>query len=74
MLVELQNQVEEDVPAPKRTAAHERLRELQEALAEVPPDLATVAYIKNWFTKNAPALAQTVTELIALSESNQRLQ
>jgi serine/threonine protein kinase len=67
-VAELQSRVEAELPDPKKIAAQERLRELEDALTEVPPDQATIAYIKSWFVKNAPALAQAVTELIALSK------
>lgn len=63
-LLQLKTQVAAEAPADKKTAALERLGELSDALAATPPDLDTLAYVKSWFGKNIPALAETVTALI----------
>jgi len=43
-----------------RTAAVERVDELTEAVMAEKPDLTTMEYVRNWFTKNIPALAGAV--------------
>jgi serine/threonine protein kinase len=52
-----------EAPPGKKEAALERLAELKEALATVPPDQQTIGYIRNWFTKNVPSLAGEVAQL-----------
>jgi serine/threonine protein kinase len=60
----LKADVTAEAPAEKKTAALERLSELSEALTAASPDLDTIAYVKSWFGKNIPALAEAVTALI----------
>lgn len=64
-LRQLKTQVAAEAPADKKTAALERLDELSEALIASPPDLDTLAYVKSWFGKNIPALAEAVIVVIA---------
>ena len=52
-----------EAPPGKKEAALERLAELKEALTATPPDQQTIAYIRNWFTKNVPSLAGEVAQL-----------
>jgi serine/threonine protein kinase len=63
-LRQLKTHVAAEAPAGKKTAALERLDELSEALTATPPDLDTLAYVKSWFGKNLPALAEAVTAVI----------
>ncbi|MCK6624047.1 MAG: protein kinase [Anaerolineae bacterium] len=60
----LKADVTAEAPPEKKAAALERLHELREAFTSDPPDLDTVAYVKSWFGKNIPALAEAVTALI----------
>ncbi len=70
-LAELQRAVEAvkaqivaEAPAEKRAAALERVTELEEAVVAEKPDLTTLQYVRQWFGKNLPKLAGTVTGLI----------
>lgn len=63
-LRQLKTQVAAAAPADKKTAALERLDELSEALTASLPDLDTLAYVKSWFGKNIPPLAEAVTAVI----------
>jgi serine/threonine protein kinase len=63
-LSELRAQVEAQAPLRKKKAALERVDELGDALTATPPDLDTLAYVKNWFGKNISTLAGAVTEVI----------
>ncbi len=63
-LDDLRAQVEILAPVEKKKAALERVDELNDALTVTPPDLATITYVKNWFAKSIPTLAQAVTEVI----------
>ncbi|MCQ3976463.1 MAG: hypothetical protein DPW09_23780 [Anaerolineae bacterium] len=60
----LQADVTAEAPPEKKAAALERLHELREAFTCNPPDLDTLAYVKSWFGKNVPPLAEAVTALI----------
>ncbi len=64
-LFKLKIRVEVEAPAAKKAAALERLAELEETLTAPAPDLETVTYLKNWFAKNIPALAEAINEVIA---------
>ena len=42
----------------------ERVDELEQAITEEKPDLSTMEYVKNWFVRNLPGLAGTVTSVV----------
>ncbi|WP_051022399.1 hypothetical protein [Nocardia pneumoniae] len=44
--------------------ARDRLDELEKAVTAPEPDLSTMEYVRNWFVRNLPELAGTVTGLI----------
>ncbi|KUL46339.1 hypothetical protein [Streptomyces regalis] len=46
-------------------SAEERLDELEEAVTSAEPDVSVMVYVRNWFLRTLPALAGTVTALIA---------
>jgi serine/threonine protein kinase len=64
LLDSLKAQVELQAPPEKKSAALERVGELSDALTATPPDLDTMAYVKSWFGKTLPALAEAVTAVI----------
>jgi hypothetical protein len=61
----LKAQVKTEAPPDKQNAILERLAELEEAITATPPDLDTMAYLKNWFLKHAPGPAGVITALLA---------
>jgi hypothetical protein len=64
LLTDLQTKVAAEAPAEKKDAAVERVEELKEAVTAEKPDLTTMEYVKNWFEKNLPALAGSVTSIV----------
>jgi hypothetical protein len=64
MMAELKKQIISTAPVDKQTAALEKVSELQEAITAKKPNLSTLESIRNWFVKNLPQLAGTVTGLI----------
>lgn len=65
LLNELRTQIVTQAPNEKRAAALERAAELEEAIANnKKPDLTTMEYVKNWFVKYVPTLAQAVGSII----------
>ena len=60
----LKTQIVAQAPPEKKEAAAERVAELEEAVHAKEPDLDTISYVKNWFTKNLPGLAGAVTGLV----------
>ncbi len=64
LLTDLQAKVAAEAPAEKKEAAVERVEELKEAVTAEKPDLSTMEYVKNWFAKNLPALAGSVTSVV----------
>lgn len=64
MVATLKTQVAETAPADKKTAALERIDELEEAITAEEPDLTTMDYIKRWFVKNLPTLSGAVTSVV----------
>jgi hypothetical protein len=65
MLADLGAKIVAEAPPDKKDPALERLSELAETLTASTPDLDTIAYVKGWFAKNIPALAQPVANLIS---------
>ena len=70
-LVELRRAVEEvkaqiraEVPPEQQSAALERIDEVEQAVVAEEPDVTTLQYVRNWFVKNLPKLAGTVTGLV----------
>ena len=62
---ELRQRIEAEAPAEKKSAALERVGEMEKAVtAEKKPDLTTMEYVKNWFTKNLPTLAGAITSVV----------
>lgn len=64
LLATLRSKVEAEAQPDKKDAALERVGELEQAIAEEKPDLTTMEYVKNWFVKNLPGLAGTVTSVV----------
>jgi TPP-dependent 2-oxoacid decarboxylase len=64
LIENLKEQISSTVPADQQEKAIERVSELEEAITAEEPDLTTMEYVKNWFGKNLPQLAGTVTGLI----------
>lgn len=64
LIVELKEQVGALAPAEKQSTALEKASELEEAILAKEPDLTTMEYIRNWFVKNIPQLAGTVTSVV----------
>jgi hypothetical protein len=64
LLTALRAKIEVDVLPDKKEAALERVGELEHAITEKKPDLSTLEYVRNWFVKNLPGLAGTVTSVV----------
>ena len=64
MCADLRGRVRAEAPVEKKDAAEERVKELEEAMTAPEPDLTTMAYVKQWFVKNVPALAGSVTSVV----------
>ena len=60
----LKQQVATEAPPDKKEPALEKVSELEKAITDEKPDLSTMEYVRNWFVKNIPALAGTVTSLV----------
>lgn len=56
--------VESNAPPEQKKAALERVDELSAALTAAVPDLDTAVYVRNWFARNIPALAEAVIQAI----------
>jgi hypothetical protein len=61
---DLKAQVAASAPPESKDAAVERVGELEEAVIAEEPDLTTVQYVKQWFVKNLPGLAGSVTGIL----------
>jgi hypothetical protein len=64
LLASLASQVAVEAPPEQKQAAMERVGELSEALTAETPDLTTVEYVKNWFSKHLPKLAGVVVGVL----------
>lgn len=64
LLSELKARIEAEAPPEKKDAALERAQELEEAVTAKAPDLTTMEYVKQWFVKQLPAVAGTVTGIV----------
>ncbi|MGH8931642.1 MAG: hypothetical protein ACRDZO_13715 [Egibacteraceae bacterium] len=60
----LRVEIATQVPPELQDAAMERVEELEEAVTAERPDLSTMEYVRNWFTKRCPAVAKSVTGVI----------
>lgn len=61
---QLEQLVADSAPPETRDAALERVGELEAAITAEEPDLSTMEYVRNWFTRNLPKLAGAVTGLV----------
>ncbi len=64
LIAGLKQQVATEAPPDKKGPALERVSELEKAITDQKPDVSTMEYVRNWFVKNIPALAGTVTSLV----------
>jgi len=64
LLAALRSRIETEAQPDKKDAALERVGVLEKAIAEEKPDLSTMEYVRNWFVKNLPGLAGTVTSVV----------
>ncbi len=64
LLSDLKARVEVEAPRDKKDQALERVGELEEAVKAREPDLSTMEYVPNWFGRNLPEMAGTVTEVV----------
>jgi hypothetical protein len=60
----LKQQIEATVPDDKKEEALKKADELQASVLDRKPNPSKMASIRNWFVKNAPGLAGTVTSVI----------
>jgi len=63
-IASLRGQVTADAPEEKQAEASELVDELETAVTTGTPDLSTMDYVRNWFTRNVPKIAGAVTALI----------
>jgi len=61
---ELKALVQSEAPPDSQAAAAERVAELEQATISEKPDVSTMEYVKNWFSKNLPKLAGAVTGVL----------
>ena len=62
--MQLKRDVAAAVPDADRSAALERIDELQEAVTAAEPDLTTIQYVKQWFARKLPAVAGLVGSIL----------
>ncbi len=60
----LKAQIVAHAPYEKQSPALERVDELEGAVTGDEPDLSTMEYVRNWFARNLPSLAGSVTSLV----------
>jgi hypothetical protein len=60
----LRAQIAAEASDDKKTAALERIDELEDAIATSQPDISTMEYVKNWFNKQMPTFAGAVTSIV----------
>jgi len=63
LLHDLKIKIHAEVLEDKREDALSRVLELEQTLLEKEPNLVTVGYVKRWFDKNLPHLADTVLSI-----------
>ena len=64
LIDDLKEKILKEADDDKKDQAIERAEELKEALKEKKPDLSTMEYVTNWFAKNLPTIAGSVTSLV----------
>jgi hypothetical protein len=64
LFAELKQQIEQAAPPEKKSAAMERVSELENELASKKPTLTTFEYVRSWFGKNLPSLLGAVTSVL----------
>jgi hypothetical protein len=64
LFAELKRQIEQSAPPEKKSAALERVGELENEFAGQKPSLTTLEYVRNWFGKNLPSLLGAVTSVL----------
>lgn len=64
LIDDLQARVENAAPTDKKSAAHERVAELEQAITAKVPDLTTMEYVSHWFAKHLPGLAGSITSVV----------
>jgi hypothetical protein len=60
----LREQLAAQLPEADRTAALERVGELEQTICSEQPDLTTIGYVKQWFARRLPAAAGLVTSVL----------
>jgi hypothetical protein len=60
----LRKEVVEQAAPDKKDSALERVEELEQAVISEKPDISTMEYVQNWFTKNLPSIAGGVTSIV----------
>jgi hypothetical protein len=61
---DLKAEVASAAPPGTEGAAVERVEELEDAITAEKPDLTTMQYVKQWFAKNLPSVAGSVTGIL----------
>lgn len=64
LIDDLKDKISKEAGDDKKDQAIERAEELKEALKEEKPDLSTMEYVTNWFAKNLPTIAGSVTSIV----------
>ena len=64
LLADLRAKVDSTTEPEKKDAALEQVQRLEQAVTAKKPDLSKMEKVKNWFGKNAPALAGAVTSVV----------
>lgn len=64
LFAELKRTVEAQSPPAVKDAAVERVGELKEAVNAEKPDLTTMEYVRNWFSKHLPQLTGAVVSVL----------
>lgn len=60
----LKQRVKDESPPEQQGPALERLDELEQAVISDAPNLTTMQYVKQWFAKNLPTLAESVASVV----------
>lgn len=64
IFAELKEQVPKEISSEMQPPAIERIDELEEAITGEKPDLTTMEYVKNWFTKKLPQFAGKIISVL----------
>ena len=60
----LEKEIEASVPPEKKAEALQKANELQKAVLAPKPDTSAMVNVRDWFVKNLPGMAGTVTGLL----------